>query len=47
MVTSLPTVADALGAGLEDEDTIREAAFVYRQRRRNDANKTEGDSATQ
>ena len=34
MATSLATVAGALGAGLEHEDTVREATYGYRQERR-------------
>ena len=38
MATSLATVAGALGAGLENEDKVREGAYGYRQRRRQEAN---------
>src|SRR5215212_1611611 len=34
MATSLATVAGAIGSSLEDEDTVRDASYGYRQRRR-------------
>jgi hypothetical protein len=45
--TSLATVAGAIGSSLEHEDTVREVAYGYRQKRRNEKYASEDDSDAQ
>jgi len=47
MATSLATVTDALGPGLEDAETVPDTTYGYRHQHRDEPDEPKGGSDTQ